>query len=209
QIAFSLALITAAALFIRGAGKAASVDTGLKPGASYILEVDASLAGYEPQRAQELYRNLNEKLAALPGVEHASISSVVPCGMFELSRKVQRAGLHVAPDARPAAAAEGLAFDVPWNSVGVDYFSTVGLPVIRGRAFTEAEATQPGPKVAIIDEVLAKKLWPDGDALGQRIQYAGENAPAAKRGGGAHTGISADLNGEEKQEDTIEIVGIA
>src|SRR5262249_48260405 len=44
QIAFSLALITAAALFIRGAGKAASVDTGLKPGASYVLEVDASLA---------------------------------------------------------------------------------------------------------------------------------------------------------------------
>src|SRR5205807_10464989 len=47
QIAFSLALLTAAALFVRGAGKAASVDSGLKPGASYILEVDASLAGYE------------------------------------------------------------------------------------------------------------------------------------------------------------------
>src|SRR5437660_1550323 len=89
QIAFSLALITAAALFIRGAGKAASVDTGLKPGASYVLEVDASLAGYEPKRAQELYRNLNARLAALPGVEHASISSIVPFGMVELSRKVQ------------------------------------------------------------------------------------------------------------------------
>src|SRR4029077_7454953 len=113
QIAFSLALITAAALFIRGAGKAASVDTGLKPGASYILEVDASLAGYEPKRAQELYRNLTEKLAALPGVEHASRTSIVPFGMFELSRKVQRAGLRVAPDARPATAADGLAFDVP------------------------------------------------------------------------------------------------
>ena len=208
QIAFSLALITAAALFIRGAGKAASVDTGLKPGASYILEVDASLAGYEPQRAQELYRNLNEKLATLPGVEHASITSIVPFGMFELSRKVQRAGLHVAPDARPATAAEGLAFDVPWNSVGVDYFSTVGLPVVRGRAFTESETTQPGPKVAVIDEVLAKKLWPDGDALGQRIQYADKNAPSAQGGGGAHVGGSADLNEAEKKDETIEIVGI-
>ncbi len=208
QIAFSLALITAAALFIRGAGKAASVDTGLKPGASYILEVDASLAGYEPKRAQELYRNLNERLAALPGVEHSSISSIVPFGMFELTRKVQRAGLHVAPDARPATAAEGLAFDVPWNSVGVDYFSTVGLPVIRGRAFTEAEATQPGPKVAIIDEVLAKKLWRDGDALGQRIQYANTNAPSAQGGGGGHFGSSADLSEAEKKEETIEIVGI-
>jgi predicted permease len=207
QIAFSLALLTAAALFIHGANRAASVDTGLKPGASYVLEVDASLAGYEPKRAQELYRNLNERLAALPGVEHASISSIVPFGMFELSRKVQRAGLRLGRDAKPATAAEGLAFEVAWNSVGADYFSTVGLPVVRGRAFSEAEATQPGPKVAIIDQVLAKKLWPEGDALGQRIQYAGENAPSAE-GGGAHVGRSADLNEEEKQEETIEIVGI-
>jgi predicted permease len=195
QIAFSLALITAAALFIRGAGKAASVDTGLRPGASYILEVDASLAGYEPKRAQELYRNLNERLAALPGVERASISSIVPFGMFELSRKVQRAGVHPGPDAKPATAAEGLAFEVAWNSVGADYFSTVGLPVTRGRGFTESEATQPGPKVAIIDEVLAKKLWPDGDAVGQRIQYADQKG-----------GASADFNSEEKE--SMEIVGI-
>src|SRR5437899_8300619 len=208
QIAFSLALITAAALFIRGAGKAASVDTGLRPGASYMVEVDASLAGYKPKRAQDLYRTLNERLAALPGVEHASITSIVPFGMFELSRKVQRAGLRVGPDAKPATAAEGLAFDVPWNSVGVDYFSTVGLPVIRGRAFTEAEATQPGPKVAIIDEVLAKKLWPDGDALGQRIQYANPNAPSAQDGGGGHIGSSKDASEAEKQGGTIEIVGI-
>jgi predicted permease len=208
QIAFSLALLTAAALFIRGAGKAASADTGLRPGASFLLEVDASLAGYEPKRAQELYRNLNERLAALPGVEHASISSVVPFGMFEVSRKVQRAGLHPDPDAKPTTAADGLAFKAAWNSVGADYFSTVGLPVVRGRAFTEAEATQPGPKVAIIDEALAKKLWPDDDALGQRIQYAGENAPMAQGGGGAHIGGSADLRDKEKQEETIEIVGI-
>jgi len=82
QIAFSIALITAAALFIRGAGKAASIDTGLKPGASFLLEVDASLAGYEPKRAQEIYRILNERLAGLPGVENASISSTVPFGMI-------------------------------------------------------------------------------------------------------------------------------
>src|SRR5882724_4215390 len=208
QIAFSLALLTAAALFIRGAGKAASVDTGLRPGASFLLEVDASLAGYEPKRAQELYRNLNERLAALPGVEHASISSVVPFGMFELSRKVQRAGLHPGPDAKPTTAADGLAFETAWNSIGADYFSTVGLPVVRGRAFTEAEATQAGPKVAIIDEVLAKKLWPEGDALGQRIQYAGQNAPSTEGSGGVRAGRSADLSEEEKQAETIEIVGI-
>jgi putative ABC transport system permease protein len=207
QIAFSLALVTAAALFIRGAGKAASVDTGLRPGASYVLEVDASLAGYEPARAQELYRNLSDRLAALPGVEHASIASIVPFGMFELSRKVQRAGVHPAPDSKPVTAADGLAFDTPWNSVGADYFSTVGLPVVHGRGFSKAEATQPGSKVAVIDEVLARKLWPDGDALGQRIQYAAANAPSAESDRG-HVGRSADLNEKEKQDETIEIVGI-
>jgi predicted permease len=208
QIAFSLALITAAALFVRGAGKAASVDTGLRPGASYLLEIDASLAGYEPKRAQELYRNLSEKLAALPGVERASISATVPFGMLSTDRNVQRAGVHPGPDSKPATAADGLAFNAAWNSVGADYFSTVGLPVIRGRAFNESETTQPGPKVAIVDEILAKKLWPNGDALGQRIQYADRNAPSAQGGGGGHVGGSADVSEREKQGETIEIVGI-
>src|SRR5206468_3547002 len=195
QIAFSLALLTAAALFVRGAGKAASVDSGLKPGASYLLEVDASLAGYEPKRAQELYQNLNARLAALPGVEHVSVSATVPFGITSSDKNVQRAGVHPVLEAKPSTAAEGLAFKAAWNSVGADYFSTVGLPVLRGRAFTEAEATRPGPRVVIIDEALARKLWPDGDALGQRIQYAAENTSVAK---------SAD----EKPEEAIEIVGI-
>ena len=178
QFAFSLALLTAAALFIRGAGKAASVDTGLTPGASFLLETDASLAGYDQKRAQDLYRNLEERLRALPAVEHTSVSATVPFGMISLDRNVQRAGVQLAPDAKPATAAEGLAFSAAWNSVGADYFATVGLPVTRGRAFNQAEATQSGgPMVAIIDEVLAKKLWPEGDALGQRIQYASDNAP--------------------------------
>ena len=118
QIAFSLALLTAAALFIRGAGKAASVNTGLQPGASFLIETDASLAGYEPKRAQDLYRSLNERLAALPGVERTSVSATVPFGMISLSKNVQRAGLQPAPDAKPATAAEGLAFSAAWNSVG-------------------------------------------------------------------------------------------
>jgi predicted permease len=206
QIAFSLALLTAAALFIRGAGKAASVDTGLKPGASFLLETDASLAGYDQKRGLDLYRSLEERLAALPGVEHASVSATVPFGMISLSRNVQRAGLQPAPDAKPATAAEGLAFNAAWNTIGADYFATVSLPVVRGRVFTQAETTQPGPMVAIIDEVLAKKLWPEGNALGQRIQYASDNAPKAKSDGRS-VGAAADLSGDTGKE-TIEIVGI-
>ena len=73
QIAFSLALLTAAALFIRGAHKAASVDTGLQTRTNYLLELDASLAAYDRTRALNIYRTLEEKLSALPGVERASI----------------------------------------------------------------------------------------------------------------------------------------
>ncbi len=188
QIAFSLALLTAAALFIRGAGTAANVDTGLQTQSNYLLEVDASLASYDQTRSLNLYRTLEERLAALPGVESASISSTVPFGMVKLDKKVQRAGVNPAPDAKPANAAEGLAFTTSWNSVGANFFKAVGLTLLRGRTFTVSEAMhQTTPTVAIIDEVLAKKLWPDGDALGQRIQFAEQDS--AKGAGATKTSI--------------------
>jgi len=145
----------------------------------------------------------------LPGVDHTSISSTVPFGMISLSKHVQRAGIRPGPNDKPATAADGLAFDAAWDSVGADYFNTVGLAILRGRSFTETEAAQTnGPPVAIIDEVLAKKLWPNEDALGQRIQFAADNAPTAKRGGEATMGMSNDLSGDIKPEEIIEIVGI-
>ena len=195
QIAFSLALLTAAALFIRGARKAAVVETGLQTKSNYLLEVDASLASYDQTRSQNVYRRLEERLAALPGVESASISSTVPFGLISLDKKVQRGGANPPPEATPATAAEGRACRASWNSVGADYFKTVGLPLLRGRAFNATEAMQQNmPTVAIVDEVLAKQLWPEGDALGQRIQFAETDAPDAKSG--------------SKAKARIEIVGI-
>src|SRR3954471_2798813 len=196
QIAFSLALLTAAALFIRGAARAASVDTGLQTSTNYLLETDASLASYDKTRARELYRVLEERLASLPGVESAVISSTVPFGMVELSKTVRRAGTNPAPDSRPATPAEGLAFDANSNNVGADYFKAVGVHLVRGRTFTMAEAMhQTAPAVAIIDEVLAKKLWPEGDALGQRLQFLEMGAPGTQ--------------GTEGASAQIDVVGIA
>lgn len=210
QIALSLALLTAAALFIRGANKAANVDIGLDIKRTWLVEIDASLAGQNPARARELYRGLNERLAALPGVESASISSFIPFGMMSQSKKISRAGLYPAADAKPATAAEGLAYFAGWNSVGADYFKSVGLPLLRGRVFTVAEATQAGaPPVAIIDEALARELWPEGDALGQHLQYASNKAPAAKSNQGGGINMSSDSDsGEIKAGESIEVVGI-
>ncbi|MEO5721034.1 MAG: ABC transporter permease [Chthoniobacterales bacterium] len=207
QIAFSLALLTASALFIRGAGKAASADTGLETTQNFLLELDGSLAGYDQARSQNLYRTLEERLAALPGVERASISATVPFGMVSLDKAVQRGGVDVAPDAKPATAAEGLAFSAHWNSVCTDYFSTVGLRLLRGRTFTTAEAMhQDKARSAIIDDVLAKKLWPEGDALGQQIQFATKDAPRAKGDGSTNVGTVGSGSGEAKQQ--LEVVGI-
>ena len=198
QIACSLALLTAALLLIRGAGKASSVETGLQTERSFLVEVDASLGGFDGPRARELYRALEERFAALPGVERASISATVPFGMISQSKKVQRAGVQPPPGAQPATAAEGLAFRPKWLRVGADYFNTVDLPLLRGRAFTVAEATQAGgPAVAIIDEALAKQLWPDDDALGQRLQFVGDDSSDAK-----------PAEGDIKPRESVEVIGI-
>ena len=201
QIAFSLALVTAAALFLRGAGKAASVETGFRARNVFLVEIDASLGGFDQKRAQDLNRMVGERFAALPGVQHAGLSATVPFGINTVRRTVLRAGVPPAPDDKPATAAEGRTFTPFWNSVGADYFAAVGLPLLRGRTFTAAEATEPGgPAVAVIDEVLAKKLWPDGDALGQRIQFpVRENAPPE---------TAEDGSGEIRRGEPIEIIGI-
>jgi predicted permease len=209
QIAFSLALLTAAALFIRGANKAATFETGLHAEKDLLLEVDASLSGASQSQVQQTYRALSDRLATLPGVHHVSISATAPFGMLSLGKAIQRAGVHVAPDGKPLNAAEGLAYKTRFHSVGADYFASVGLPILRGRAFSVNESTQgEGPAVAIIDEALARKLWPDGDALGQRIQYADDNAPRAKGDSPDSMGISQGGKGNIKTGEAIEVIGI-
>ena len=209
QFAFSLALVTAAALFVRGAMEAANADTGLKVDRTFLVEVDGSLGGYDRTQTRQLYRTLEERLAAIPGVEAAGISGTVPFGMVSLGKRVQRAGAPADPDSKPATAADGLAFDASWNTVGADYFKAVGLPLLRGRTFSEAEATLPGgPAVAIIDEALAKKLWPEGDALGQRLQFAVSRAPKAPGEGSGGAGTFEQAGGDIKPGESVEVIGI-
>ncbi|MBI2813863.1 MAG: ABC transporter permease [Opitutae bacterium] len=208
QLALSLALLTSAGLFIRGAVAAGRADTGFQADDTVLLELDASLGGYDQTRAMQLYRTAGDRLAALPGVQSASIATVVPFGLVSLDRSVLRDGLKPAKDAKPATAAEGLAFGARWNSVGADYFATMGLPLLRGRAFKPAETDSAGaPPVAIIDEALAGKLWPDGDALGQHIQFAERDAPTAE-GGAKKSGVNESVAAQAGDPKSIEVIGI-
>jgi predicted permease len=209
QIALSLGLLTAAGLFVRSALKAGSVETGFQADPTILVEVDASLGAYDQTRSLQLFRAVGDRLAALPGVQSASISAIVPFGSQYVNRPVQRVGVKPAPNSHPATAADGLAFDVRWNSIGADYWTAMGLPLLRGRAFTRNEAESPDSlPVAIIDDVLAKKLWPDGDALGQRIQWAAAGSPTDYSGRGDGPGTSNDYFKHDGDSQSLEIVGI-
>ena len=172
QIAFSLALLTAAALFIRGATNAASIDSGLRVGNDFLLETDASLGGFDKSAPRNFIAFWASDSLLCPAWKARAFPRSFLLATHRSAGACSAPACHRNTDAKPATAADGLLFSPNWNSVGADYFAAVGLPLRRGRAFTAAEATQPGgPAVAIIDEVLAKKLWPEGDALGQRIQF--------------------------------------
>lgn len=95
QVALSLVLVTAAGLFIRGAARAGEADPGFRLDGEVVVELDPSLAGHTEVRARETYRALVERVRALPGVEAASLASIVPFGMFTIARGVAPLGTPV------------------------------------------------------------------------------------------------------------------
>jgi hypothetical protein len=92
QICLSLTLLTAAGLFTRSALHAANMFTGFRVANSIVVELDASLAGYDRIRGRDTYRALLARLRALPGVESASLAATVPFGMTSSGRSIRRAG---------------------------------------------------------------------------------------------------------------------
>lgn len=181
QVALSLALLVAAGLFVRMARTATAVDFGFRADHTVLAELDSSLAGLTTAQAVELYGRIERRLGSQPGVESASVGALVPLGFVSMSRAVKRAGIHVPPDVHPQTPEEGRAFRAPWNAVSGPYFATMGVALLRGRTFSDVESfgTESRP-VAMVDEVLARKLWPDGDALGQHLEWKQEGDGAAE-----------------------------
>jgi predicted permease len=180
QIALSLALLVAAGLFVRLAREGTSIDAGMPPDATVLADLDAALAGYDEARALPLYAAIESRLASLPGVAAAAIGVTVPFGAVNLGYDIRRAGTPQVRDERPATPAAGRSFEAKWNAVGAGYLPAMGLSLRQGRTFTEAEAQRPGTSpVAIVDEIAARQLWPDGDALGQFIHIGDDPPPGA------------------------------
>ena len=181
QLSLSLTLLSVAGLFIRSSFEAARVDPGFRTDRGVIVEIDPSLAGYDKARGAEVSRALVERLRTVPGVESASLAATVPFGMVSLGRTLQRATDPVS-DAKDPAKRDRLV-SASFNVVGADYFSTLGIPLLRGREFRESETSgAPGaPAVAVIDKLAAERLWPKGDALGQRLRLVESEAGVAPR----------------------------
>lgn len=159
QMALSLALLVTGALFVRSAVKATGATPGFPLDRVVLVEVDASLAGYSSAESADAHRRAVARLRGLPGVESASMASVVPFGSYSEQVWVGRPGESGGAAGSATAALRVAAEHV---SVGADYFRSIRLPVIRGRAFTAPEAEgREARAVAIIDEPAARRLFPE------------------------------------------------
>jgi putative ABC transport system permease protein len=168
QIALSLMLLFAAGLFFRGALKASGLDPGFVAGGDLVTEMDFSLVKKEPAVAKRLLFNVVEQAKKLPGVQAAALGTMLPYGNFTNTNRIMSAGETMPTDPKaPDPGATGL-----FTAITPGYFDAIGVRLLRGRDFTQAEAeNKEAPRVAIIDEEMAKKLFPSTDAVGQHIRY--------------------------------------
>lgn len=172
QLALSLVLLTVAGLFAHGALVAARANPGFSFDRSLLAETDASLAGYDEAHSKQAYLELLERLRGLPGVESASLAYLVPFSLFNDAGSVQRAGAASAPAGGQGIAKAASSVSASFNIIGTEYFKTLGLPLLRGREFDAVETSaNSDSRVAIIDEPLAKQLWPGEDPVGRQIRY--------------------------------------
>ncbi len=176
QVAGSLIVLVAAGLFTRSLTNAESIDLGYDPHHVLNVSLDPKLQGYEQPRAEALFRELLNRAKALPGVESASLAFSVPLGYYNDGSSVYPEGQPVPPYKRPPGAG--------YNCVTPDYFSTMRMKIVEGRAFTEADTSTSLP-VAIVNQTMAERLWPHQDALGRRFSLGGSEGPFKSAGQGA------------------------
>lgn len=159
QIAVSLVVLAAAGLFLASLREATRIDPGFATSGVALMPVELGLQGYDQTRARAFYRQLLERSRALLGAEAVSLAQVVPLGFGGLRRGLEVEGYTPAPG-------EEMEFGV--NAVGDDYFRTLGVPLVRGRAFDRRDAEGTAP-VAIVNQTFARRFWPGADPIGRRI----------------------------------------
>ncbi len=176
QMALSLMLLSAAGLFIRSSVEAGHVEPGFRVSGELLAEVDPSLAGYNETRGRETYRAVVERLQAIPGVDSVGFAATVPFGMVTQGKTVQRSG--DAPWSASGSASANHEVACQYNLVAGDYFQTMEIPLLRGRAFSAQDGAGTHP-VAILDKAAADQLWPSGEAVGKNVRLVSGGNQAA------------------------------
>lgn len=167
QVALSLMLVVIAFLFVRTLQAAATIDTGFDSANIQIASVDVSLSGYRGQEAVALSARYEDRLRAINGVTAVATARMVP---------LQGSGFGLGSISAPGVKGpeEDGSWNADWDIVSPSYFTTVGMRVVEGRAFSLADR-EGSPGVVVINETFARRLFPGRSAVGQQvIQQAGE-----------------------------------
>ena len=168
QIALSLMLLFAAGLFFRGALKAAGLNPGFVAAGDLISEFDFALVKKEPAESRRLIFAMAERARELPGVTASAVGTMLPYADFTNTRRVLRTKDTMPNDPKaPDPSVNSL-----YTAVTTGYFDALGVKLLRGRDFTQGECeSKDSRRVVIIDEEMAKKLFPNEDAIGQHVRY--------------------------------------
>jgi putative ABC transport system permease protein len=164
EIALSLVLLIGAGLLLRSLTKVLSTDAGFERENVLTVSVALPVARYfkEPARASEFYRRLIEQVSVIPGVKSVGATSKIPLSCEDSSGE----SFEVEGAPRPSKRSDWYAAPL-W--ISPDYFKAMGIPLLQGRDFTDADHRQ-SPPVLIINETLARRLFPDGNVLGRRMK---------------------------------------
>jgi putative ABC transport system permease protein len=165
QVAGSLMLLIIAGLFTRSLVQAQRTDLGFKPDHVLNLITDPNEIGYDQAQTRDFYKNLLQRVRTLPGVVSASTANATPMGYYNNFDSLTIEGYQPPPGQPPPACL--------YNTVSTDYFQTMGIPLLRGRNFTEAD-DENAQHVAIVSEAMAKQYWPDKDPMGRQFQMSTE-----------------------------------
>jgi len=163
QVAFTMLLLAGAGLFMRSLWNLRNQDLGLKTDNVITFSIQPSLNGYDTPRSIALYDQLRARLAALPGVRSVGTGDVPTLsGDDEGSNITAEGGPQLAEELQ----------DVNYDAVSPAYFSTLGIPLLSGREFTEGDGAI-SPKVAVASEAMVKRFFPGRNPLGAHFAFGG------------------------------------
>ena len=164
QISGALALLVVAGLFIRTLTSAQNLDLGFDAEKLLSVRLDPKQIGYDEDRTIQFYKELQRRVAAWPDVESVSVCLAPPMSYLIGGGSIHIEGAPLAANTQPSASFI--------NHVGHDYFDVMGIPIVRGRAFTEDDERQRSTtrRFAIVNEAFAATHWPGQDPIGKRFR---------------------------------------